>query len=232
MVVSVVDYREATQMGDVVRLHAGASAGHKSGRSSSRGIPVSRSIGSTNSAGTPRLDLVSQYETICCLVPMRSAKGFCPPATSQARRNASLDMGAPYPILGEKQPKNQCATGNLLFGIPSPMEMDDPVAFARRIVARRSALGMSQADLRKALGVPQQTLGNWERGKVKRARMLLELSEALATTPQWLLRGEGPESVGAVTEHAEKEITETIQEISEDNRKILLRVARKLRGAA
>ena len=61
-------------MGIVLRFHAGTSSGHKSGRKAVRETPVSRSIGKTNSAGTPRLDLFSQYQTCDCVVPIRSAK--------------------------------------------------------------------------------------------------------------------------------------------------------------
>jgi len=105
-------------MGVIIRFprHTLASMGHKSGRNSVREIPVSRSMGSTNSAGTPRFDRVSQYQTCDCVVPMRSAKGFCPPAKSHARLSASVDMGAYYPNLCELQPKNLCATTNRNFG--------------------------------------------------------------------------------------------------------------------
>src|SRR5258705_13988612 len=89
------------------RHHARASSrGYKSGRSSDRETPVSRSIDNTNSAGTPRLDFMSQYQTCDWVVPMRSAKGFCPPAKSHARLSASVDMAAHYPNLGQLQPKN------------------------------------------------------------------------------------------------------------------------------
>ena len=65
----------------------------------------------------------------------------------------------------------------------------------KRIRKRRQALGLSQPKLAKALHCPQQTVDGWEQGKAKRPRLLLELSKALCTTQEWLLREEGPEEV-------------------------------------
>src|ERR1700676_1155685 len=109
-----------------------STTGHKSGRNSLLETPVSLSIGNTNSAGTPRLDRVSQYQTCDWVVPMRSAKGFCPPAKSQARLSASVDIPKDYPFLGELQPKNLCKTANLDFGRLEPMKEADPIAFGNR----------------------------------------------------------------------------------------------------
>lgn len=186
-------------MGIVLRFprHAHASAGHRSGLSSERGTPVACSMGSTNSAGTPRLDLVSQYETICCLVPMRSAKGFCPPATSQARRKASLDMREPYSNFGINQPKNLSDTPNLNFGMGSTMREVDSAAFGRRVRSRRTELGMSQTELGKEAGHSQQNIDHIEKGKAKKpARVATEIAEALQTTREWLLWEEGPREFG------------------------------------
>src|ERR1700676_4002735 len=111
-----------------------STTGHKSGRNSLLETPVSLSIGSTNSAGTPRLDRVSQYQTCDCVVPMRSAKGFWPPAKSHARLSASsLDMAASYPNLGKLQPKNLSGTANLNFGRLEPMKEVDPIKFGKRV---------------------------------------------------------------------------------------------------
>lgn len=188
-------------MGDVIQLpsrHGRASAGsvgYKSGRNSWRGIPVSRSIGKTNSPGTPFFDLSSQYQTCDCVVPIRSAKGFCPPATSQARRNAAFDMQPFYPLLGEKQPKNLCVGRYLKFGYMAPMREIDKDAFARRVIARLNKLEMSQSAAARQLGVPQQTMQNICRGMVAHPRFINELAELLLTTREWLLFGNGPEIV-------------------------------------
>lgn len=181
-------------MGIVVQFHARApSRGYKSGRNSYRGTPVSRSIESTNSPGTPRFDFSSQYQTCDCVVPMRSAKGFCPPATSQARRSGSFDMGALYPSLGELQPKYLWGKSYLNIGISVLMRAVDPVKLAARIRHRIDALGTDQAKVARALGIPQQTMNNVCKGKVKKPSFINELADCLNTTRQWLLFGEGSE---------------------------------------
>lgn len=201
-------------MGTVIRIadHVWASAGQRSGLSSKREIPVSRSIDSTNSAGTPFLDFLSQYQTCDCVVPIRTARGFWPPATSQARFNASGAMDDSYQNLGEKQPKNLSGTGNLIFGKSPVMLEIDKKAFGIRVKQRREKIGLTQGELGKAIGVPQQTVGNWESGVVKRTGHLVELAEALATTPQWLTRKEGPEEV--IPHNPEQQIRELLHAVS------------------
>lgn len=65
----------------------------------------------------------------------------------------------------------------------------------KRIRDRRLKLGLSQPKLSKILGIPQQTIGGWEKGTARRPRFLLELSKALCTTQEWLLSEDGPEEV-------------------------------------
>lgn len=173
------------------------SKGYKSGRNSDREMPVSRSIGKTNSAGTPRLERSSQYQTCDCVVPMRSAKDFWPPATEQARLRASLDIDPPYPFLGHLQPKNLCRTANLDFGRLEPMKEVDPVQYGGRVRARRKALGLSQAKLGKASGYSQTNIGWIEKGTMKRPQASAhQLAQALRTTAEYLLWNEGPAEVG------------------------------------
>lgn len=187
-------------MGIVIRWprnHARASStrGYKSGRNSLRETPVSRSIAITNSPGTPFFERSSQYQTCDCVVPIRSAKGFWPPATSQARLSASLDMESPYPLLGRFQPRNLSGTDNLKFGTLAGMVDTSPKGIGKRIRARRLKLGLSQPKLAKALKIPQQTIGGWEKGAARRPRLLLEASKVLCTTEEWILREEGPEEI-------------------------------------
>ncbi len=191
-------------MGEVIDLpgghHALASAGHRSGRNSPRGTPVASSIGSTNSAGTPRLERVSQYQTCDCVVPIRSAKGFCPPAFSHARFNASVDdMPDLYLDLGKNQPKTLWTTGHLNFGSHQFMKRKarpvDKAAFGARVAARRAKLGVSAKTLGESIGMSQSGIDAIEHGKVARPGMLIELAEALSTTANWLRYGEGPEEV-------------------------------------
>lgn len=178
-------------------IHARASSGHKSGRSSVRETPVSFSIDKTNSAGTPRFDFSSQYQTCDCVVPMRSAKGFCPPANSQARLSGSLDMGEPYPDLGKTQPKNLWKTTYRSFGNPEPMQEVDPKAFGARVRARRKEFGWSQERLAAESGQSQSNITWIENGKAKEPKkQAIPLSEALLTTTDWLLYERGPRSTG------------------------------------
>lgn len=72
-----------------------------------------------------------------------------------------------------------------------------------RIRKRRTRLGLSQPKLAKILDIPQQTIDGWEHGKARRPRLLLELSKALCTTQEWLLREEGPEEVSPVVSKAQ-----------------------------
>ena len=60
---------------------------------------------------------------------------------------------------------------------------------------RREKLRLSQPKLAKILNSTQQTVDGWEHGKARRPRLLLELSKALCTTQEWLLRAEGPEEI-------------------------------------
>ena len=176
-------------MGIVVRFdHAHAdSVGHKSGRRSLRETPVSRSIGNTNSAGTPRLERVSQYQTWDWVVPMRSARRFWPPTTTQARRRASLDMGPQYPNLGELQPKNMCATAHLSLGTVPAME-PAPKIFARRVRQRRKELGWSEQRLADEMDVTDSTIQYYEGGNLKNPKKVArQAAEALGVDEDWLL---------------------------------------------
>lgn len=75
------------------------------------------------------------------------------------------------------------------------MAQVDKKALGKRVAVRRTALGLSQATLAKAIGMKQQGVDNIEKGIVARPRMLIELSEALQTSPDWLLYAKGPEVV-------------------------------------
>lgn len=71
-----------------------------------------------------------------------------------------------------------------------------------RIRQRREALGLSQSELARRLGVSYQTVQMWEREPdpsrpgtstaPKRAR-LAEVAQILGVTPEWLLTGRDPE---------------------------------------
>jgi transcriptional regulator with XRE-family HTH domain len=128
---------------------------------------------------------------------MRSAKGFWPPAASQARRNGSLDMPEQYPFFGQLQPKNLCKTAKLKFGSPFHMKPIDSVAFGRRVHELREDLGLSQRQLWAAAGHSASNIGWIEQGGVQKPQRLAnELAVALQTTREWLLWKEGPKHIG------------------------------------
>jgi transcriptional regulator with XRE-family HTH domain len=180
-----------------------ASTGYKSGRNSLREMPVSLSIDKTNSAGTPRLDLWSQYQTCDCVVPIRSASGFWPPATSQARLRASLVMKPEYSELGGLQPKYQSRTTNREIGKVRPMdEVIDPKAVGQRMKRRRNDLGLSQAKIGAGLkarglrGYSQQNIVSLESGIIKDPRQAAaDLAGPLQTSVEWLLYERGPKEI-------------------------------------
>jgi len=220
-------------MGTIVPFHTRASAGHRSGLNSSRRTPVAVSIRSTNSAGTPFFERRSQYQTCDCVVPMHFAKCSWPPAIAHALFNALVDMPASYADLGETQPAKLCGTPDLIFGSQFRMRPVDKRAFGDRVRSRRVRLGIpSQRFLGEMIGVPQQTIGNIENGTVERPRFMRELSHALATSDEWLLWGEGPEDVGTRVIYSDDQILALIQAVSQDKRRIVLRIIESLAGAA
>jgi transcriptional regulator with XRE-family HTH domain len=211
-------------MGNVIpfsKIHALApSKGYRSGRRSDRETPVSLSIGKTNSAGTPRLDLASQYQTCDCVVPIRLASRSWLPASSHARLSASFDMGADYPNLGELQPKNLWRTTNLKFGNVSNMDRQeiDPKEFGRRVRERRVELGMSQSALAEKSDQSQSNIGWIEQGKAKKPKQqALDLVEPLRTSVDWLLYGTGEKESG-LRLLSESEILEIYRSLAVDQR--------------
>jgi transcriptional regulator with XRE-family HTH domain len=216
------------------RVHARASkiCGHKSGRSSDRDTPVASSIGKTNSAGTPFFDRESQYQTCDCDVPMRSARGFWPPAIEQALLSASVDMHSSYRHFGGNQPINLSQTGNQNFGRTGTMQKGQRATsrtLAQRVLDRREAVGLSQSQLAKACGMSQQGIDSIEQGSVARPRKLLEIANALQTSQEWLLFGEGKETIRPV--NALAEIASRLEVIDQDKIGAVLQYVRTLQEA-
>lgn len=61
-----------------------------------------------------------------------------------------------------------------------------------RLRRRREALGLKQADIKRALGVSNATASDWEAGNTcPRGDNLTRLCRYLAVTPDWLLYGKG-----------------------------------------
>lgn len=60
-------------------------------------------------------------------------------------------------------------------------------ALGRRVATSREALGMTQGDLARAVGMKQQGIVSIEGGDVERPRKLKELAEVLQKSQEWLL---------------------------------------------
>ena len=69
---------------------------------------------------------------------------------------------------------------------------NEAATFGDRVAAGREALGLSQADLAKKLGVKLRTVQGWEEDLSEpRANKLQMLSGVLNVSLMWLLNGEG-----------------------------------------
>jgi len=69
---------------------------------------------------------------------------------------------------------------------------NDTATFGDRVAAAREALGLSQAELAKKLGVKLKTVGGWENDLSEpRANKLQMLAGVLNVSIMWLLTGEG-----------------------------------------
>lgn len=63
--------------------------------------------------------------------------------------------------------------------------------FNSRVRQLRMALNMTQAQLAKRSGIPQSTIAHIENGRNKSVTKLIELAQALETTPEYLMHGAG-----------------------------------------
>ncbi len=94
---------------------------------------------------------------------------------------------------------------------------NDAATFGDRVAAGREALGLSQEELARKLGVKLKTLQGWENDLGEpRANKLQMLSGVLNVSLMWLLNGEGegiddPEDQGAITEDVNALLTEIRQ---------------------
>lgn len=66
-----------------------------------------------------------------------------------------------------------------------------PEMLKDRILERRTALGLSQAQLAEKAGVSQVTIQHLESGRNSTSKKLLEIARALGVTAEWLGSGEG-----------------------------------------
>ncbi|MEM7271420.1 MAG: helix-turn-helix domain-containing protein [Pseudomonadota bacterium] len=76
---------------------------------------------------------------------------------------------------------------------------DDFATFGDRIVNAREALGLSQNQLSRRLGVQEETLADWESDRNEpRANKLQMLAGVLNVSLVWLMSGEGDGSPAAL----------------------------------
>ncbi|WP_316013079.1 helix-turn-helix transcriptional regulator [Roseobacter sp. HKCCA0434] len=77
---------------------------------------------------------------------------------------------------------------------------DEIATFGDRLAAAREALGMTQNELARRLGVKPATIVNWEDDRAEpRANRLSMLAGILGVTLKWLISGQG-EGPGVETE--------------------------------
>mgnify|MGYP006304906299 CR=1 FL=1 len=89
---------------------------------------------------------------------------------------------------------------------------DDSATFGDRVAAAREALGLTQAQLARRLGVKASTVASWENDRSEpRANRLQMLAGIMGVSIMWLLNGEGDGLDGP----------ETPQDVPEDLAQIL-----------
>ncbi len=94
---------------------------------------------------------------------------------------------------------------------------DENATFGDRVAAAREALGMSQIELAKRLGVKDKTIGSWEDDLSEpRANKLHVLSGVLNVSMRWILTGfgDGIEAPGSGN-GLDPEVTSLLTELRE-----------------
>lgn len=89
-----------------------------------------------------------------------------------------------------------------------------------RLKARREALGISQADFARRVGVKPPTVFEWEDEQTKnlKAKNLLKIASVLEVTPDWLLTGKGAavlDSASPGTNARERDIPTDVLELAQ-----------------
>jgi transcriptional regulator with XRE-family HTH domain len=106
---------------------------------------------------------------------------------------------------------------------------DDSATFGDRVAAAREAMGLSQAQLARRLGVKAQTVTSWESDRSEpRANKLQMLAALLNVSMVWLMTGEG-EGVASPDEREpyEKTLQALVTEVRE-TRMAQMRLADRL----
>ena len=93
---------------------------------------------------------------------------------------------------------------------------NESATFGDRIAAAREALGMTEKDLSRRMGISAKTLQGWEADTAEpRANKLQMLAGMLNVSIKWLLTGEGegiapPEEIGGTDR---RDVTELLAEL-------------------
>lgn len=92
------------------------------------------------------------------------------------------------------------------------------MSLGKRLRERRTALGLTQVDLAKQLGVTHSTISQIESGKTKRTFRVLDLSRALGVPARWLATGEGAAATGNTVQHDVRlqRLIEKLRQLSPD----------------
>lgn len=171
-----------------------SSGGYKSGRSSDREMPETRSIWSTRSAGTTPPRISQLATTPCDLTPISRASAVCPPTASHASINALLVMpnvttqGGYYvnTVCDDRPAQN------------SPMSRR-PRATASAFWSRlEEAIGKQYPDfntnsLAKDLGIRQSAVYRWYEGPgLPELHRIADFARKGGVCVEWLINGTKP----------------------------------------
>lgn len=75
--------------------------------------------------------------------------------------------------------------------LPDSLYSRQMTSLGERIRHSREALGISQGELAKRVGIKQQSIGDLESGKTRGTKHLLGIAKALGQSPEWLEKGVG-----------------------------------------
>jgi len=95
----------------------------------------------------------------------------------------------------------------------------------KRLKAARLNAGLSQGDVARRAGISQPTYSDLERIEGKGTKHLVKIAKVLGVRPEWLASGSGPQT-GGLASVADSELSALWQDLSEDQRKLFLRMIR------
>lgn len=109
-----------------------------------------------------------------------------------------------------------------------------PMSLGVRIEERRKAIGISQAELARRVGVRQSTMNSLIRGDNRTSRSLLQIARELRTSPAYLT-GEtndpAPDgSSGPLLDSEKRELIDRFDALAPIDRRALLQIAKSMAG--